>query len=194
MVGEAGAVVKQVDLGQITPELAKTLVDLMEAVDRKKPKQQDIDALRRHLIQVSGLWRLIMDLTEVAERQVLTEVTMPRSGTEAMKVGLERVKEELGYSTAPMLERLLIEQVALCWLRQNVMELKLTRATTGTYTLTVGAYWEKRLSPAQSRYLRACETLARVRKLLRLTPLVQVNIAANGGQQVNLIQTPGGDM
>jgi len=194
VVGEAGAVVKQVDLGQITPELAKTLVDLMEAVDRKKPKQQDIDALRRHLIQVSGLWRLIMDLTEVAERQVLTEVTMPRSGTEAMKVGLERVKEELGYSTAPMLERLLIEQVALCWLRQNVMELKLTRATTGTYTLTVGAYWEKRLSPAQSRYLRACETLARVRKLLRLTPLVQVNIAANGGQQVNLIQTPGGDM
>jgi hypothetical protein len=39
---------------------------------------------------------------------------------------------------------------------------------------------------AQARYLRACETLARIRKLARSTPALQVNIAADGGRQVNL--------
>jgi hypothetical protein len=34
-------------------------------------------------------------------------------------------------------------------------------------TLTLGMYWEKRLSAAQRRFTRACETLARVRKLSR---------------------------
>jgi integrase/recombinase XerD len=39
------------------------------------------------------------------------------------------------------------------------------------------------------QYLRACETLARVRKLIRRTPAIQVNIAAAGGQQLNVVQT-----
>jgi hypothetical protein len=50
--------------------------------------------------------------------------------------------------------------------------------------LTLGQYWEKRLSAAQRRYLRACTTLARIRKM-RL-PAMQVNIAAEGGWHVNI--------
>jgi hypothetical protein len=53
-------------------------------------------------------------------------------------------------------------------------------------TLTLGIYWEKRLTAAQRRFTWACETLARVRKWSRNTPALQVNIAAEGGQQINL--------
>ena len=45
----------------------------------------------------------------------------------------------------------------------------------------------RRLSAAQRRFLRACESLARVRKLARTTPALQLNIAARGGQQVNVV-------
>ncbi len=48
--------------------------------------------------------------------------------------------------------------------------------------MTVGAYWDRRVSGAQARYLRAMEALARVRRLAMPQPL-QVNI---GGQQVNV--------
>ena len=48
-------------------------------------------------------------------------------------------------------------------------------------------HWERRLSAAQRRYLRACESLARVRKLGRTTPALQLNIATHGGQQVNVV-------
>lgn len=167
-------------------EIASSLVTLMHSVDTEKPKQQDIRALRECLRVVPDLWRGLMDLVEVTEGRVMGEMDMTRSMREGLEVGLQHLKEELGYSTAPMLEKLLIEQVALCWLRQNFTELTLTRAANSG-TLEQGEYWEKRLSATQRRYLRACETLARVRKLTLGTLALQVNIAAAGGQQVNMI-------
>ena len=98
---------------------------------------------------------------------------------------LSALRNELGYREAPLLEQLLIQHAALCWLKLSLVELQYSYATKGSITLTVGMYWEKRLTAAQKRFTRACETLARVRKLARNTPALQVNIAANGGQQVN---------
>ncbi len=51
------------------------------------------------------------------------------------------------------------------------------------HTLSTGAYFDRRVTSAQARYLRALlEALARVRRLAQPQPL-QVNI---GGQQVNV--------
>ena len=49
--------------------------------------------------------------------------------------------------------------------------------------LAAASYWERKLSAVQYRYLRSIETLARVRKLMGIQ-MVQINIAAEGGQQV----------
>ena len=40
---------------------------------------------------------------------------------------------------------------------------------------------------SQSRYLRACRTLAQVRRLARNIPALQVNINTDAGQQVNVL-------
>jgi len=45
-------------------------------------------------------------------------------------------------------------------------------------------YWDRHLAATQQRYLRARETLARVRR--QLHPTLQVHIAPLGGQQVNV--------
>jgi hypothetical protein len=66
------------------------------------------------------------------------------------------------------------------------VELHYSHVMKQSITLTLGIFEEKRLSAAQRRFTRACETLARVRKLSRNTPALQFNIAANGGQQVNV--------
>jgi hypothetical protein len=96
------------------------------------------------------------------------------------------LKKDLGYDDAALLEKLLIQQVALCWLKLNLVELTYSVTMAQSITLTLGVYWEKRLTAAQRRFTRACETLARVRKLSRNTPALQLNIATKGGQQVNL--------
>ena len=70
---------------------------------------------------------------------------------------------------------------ALCWLRLQLIEQQYSGVQAGNMTLPQGDYWERRLSAAQRRYLRAVETLARVRRLR--VPALQVNI---GEKQVNI--------
>ncbi len=76
------------------------------------------------------------------------------------------MRDNLGWSAASEIERILIEQICLNWLRLNLLESIHFIKTTGSHSSEHGIYWEKRLSGAQRRYLRACESLAKVRKLL----------------------------
>jgi hypothetical protein len=98
---------------------------------------------------------------------------------------LKSIRADLGLATSPPLEQLLIQQVALCWLNLNLVEYRHVNIMKQSISLTLGTYWDKRLSMAQKRFIRACESLARVRRLARRVPL-QVNIAAPGGQQINV--------
>jgi hypothetical protein len=77
---------------------------------------------------------------------------------------------------------LLIDQIVVCWLQMYITQYSYSSVMAESVTLNQGNYWERRLTIVQGRYLRAMETLARVRRLSRVTPL-QVNI---GGQQVNV--------
>lgn len=100
----------------------------------------------------------------------------------AIKADLEALRFNLGYDRASAAERLLIDLVVLCHLRVYCVEMWYSHAMAKDVTTASGLYWEKKVSAAQSRYVRAVEALARVRKLL--SPTLQVNIAASGGQQV----------
>ena len=60
---------------------------------------------------------------------------------------------------------MLIQHAALCWLRFGLLELEVTAHTKGSHTLTAGAYWDRRLTGAQRRFMRAVETLEKVRAL-----------------------------
>ena len=97
------------------------------------------------------------------------------------------LKKELGFGTAPPLERLLIEQVATARLRLVHAEHTYNQCVVGqSIPLAVAVYRDNLLSSTQARFLRAIETLARVRRLARNTPALQINIANDGGKQVNV--------
>jgi hypothetical protein len=79
---------------------------------------------------------------------------------------------------------MLIEHACVCWLRLAVMEVRYSCVVTANNTLRQIEHTERRLSEAQRRFNRACESLARVRKLSR--PSVQINVATEGGRQLNV--------
>lgn len=64
------------------------------------------------------------------------------------------------------------------------MEFRYTATVSASNTLKAVEHTERRLTEAQKRFNRACEALAKVRKLSK--PKVQINVAAAGGQQVNV--------
>ena len=133
------------------------------------------------------------DLAHLAATNMIARMARYPGMVEALFAGWDALQRELGYETATPLERLLIESVVLAWMRYHDVEMMYTRALSENHALELGVYWEKRVSAAQGRYLRAMETLARVRRLAcqRLAcqreeamPGVQVHVTQ---QQVSLI-------
>jgi hypothetical protein len=103
----------------------------------------------------------------------------PRSVKEAIDFAWVEMKTELGAADPSPLVKLLIQQVVLAWMRLGYVEYAYTNITGNSIRIARADYWERRLNTAQRRFVRASETLARVRKM---GPVIQVNIA---GQQVN---------
>ena len=140
--------------------------DLIEKTHKENPTAKDRAALRHALEESPKLWRWAGDVARVALDQVVME---HHEGSvymiESLQRGLTVMRQELGYETAPLLERLLIEQILICWLRLNLLEAWHLKKTTESHTSEIGLYWDRRLSNAQRRLTRATESLAKVRKL-----------------------------
>ena len=165
----------------IPPELAE-FGELVRKTEMSEPNPQDIQALRKYLDEHREVWRVLGDLSEFAyTRLVDASVGDQIAIRESLKTGRLAMRQDLGYEEASALERLLIDQVVLCWLRMSHVELHYTAMSNHDRPLSLREYWERRLSATQRRYLRACETLARVRRL-RL-PSLQINV---GDSQVNV--------
>ena len=143
------------------------------------------------------MWRGLGDLARTATEGLIDAAGRNNvAKRESVKRGAEHLKRELGYSTAPAIERLAIEQVVLCWVAFYNMQESYTHARFAGENVLKSTieFRDKQLTTAQQRYFRAMEGLARIRKLTKGIDVVQVNIAANGGQQINMaMSTPAGE-
>jgi hypothetical protein len=93
--------------------------------------------------------------------------------------------EELAGENPSPMEKLLAENVALCWLNLHYYE-TIYAQNMKEYSRSQAEFHQKRIDRAHRRYLAAIKTLAQVRKLQ--LPSVQLNI---GEKQVNIGQMNG---
>ena len=191
---EAELAQKREALMRTSPDMQFILLGMDTCCEN--PPYEKVEALRKLLADNPDMWRGLGELARTA-----TENLIDKAGRndvakrESVKRGAEHLKRELGYSTAPTIERLAIEQVALCWVAfYNVQETYTYARYEGQNVLkSTMEFLDKQLTAAQQRYFRAMEGLARIRKLTKGIDVVQVNIAANGGQQINMAtSTPAG--
>jgi hypothetical protein len=96
----------------------------------------------------------------------------------------DEMRDRLGYETAPPIEGMMIEHIILCWLRLATAELQFSAVESHGGTLKQIEHHQRKVGAAQRRFTRGIESLARVRKLSLSS--VQINVAAKGGQQVNV--------
>jgi hypothetical protein len=151
----------------------------------KKPDPQDMQRLRQLAVQAPGF--LSACSTTASIRQQLIEKISHGNSRAFMLAEVDALTKQLGYDAAPPLERLLIDHILTVRLRLIDAENRYTSIVVGnSVTLQQGQYWDNLLSSAQARFLRAIETLARVRRLARNTPALQINIAQEGGRQANV--------
>jgi hypothetical protein len=161
---------------------------IIRKVDRDNPKPEDVNELRALLRRSETHWQVAGDLMERARRNAIDAMNWGKSKTvvrESMEEGMNRIRDQLGFAKAPMLERLLIEQVVTAWVRLSLCEIKYSHNMSGSSVgIPEADYWDRALSAAQRRYLRAIESLARVRRLK--LPALQVNVAQADAKQLNV--------
>ena len=170
-----------------TAALWSEITELRKRLDSaKKPDSKDVERLSQLAPAIPGFLSLACSATASIRQQLLEKIS--HGANRALLLGeTNALAKQLGYDTAPPLERLLIDFILTARLRLIAMENTYNRVVVNQpVTFKSGKYWDDRLTTAQMRYLRAIETLARVRRLERNTPTFQINIAREGGQQVNV--------
>lgn len=130
---------------------------LLDKTNKENPRSQDVKALSDLLSGEKSLdlWRSVASAGYLAELTVIENARATAAVKECWKHRLQVLKKELGYDESPLLEQLLIQQAALCWLKLNLVELSYSNTMKQSITLMLGMYWEKRLSAAQRRFTRA---------------------------------------
>lgn len=143
---------------------ATALGIVLKRCNRPDATSEDTKAMRRmlehypHLAELGDM--MLRALTESVRGDGTALAAVVRQGH------VERRKHELGYDAASTVEQPLLLHLILCEQRMGETEMRYERAMAReSFTYQEGAYWEGRVTSAQSRYLRAVETLARVRRV-----------------------------
>jgi hypothetical protein len=166
---------------------AKEAVELYEKLaNQKNPSGEDIDRLRKLVASTPAAWPLATH-TMPSLRQVIIEKMSHGPARAGMLAEMDILAKQLDYDAAPPLERLLIDHILTVRLRLIHAEHSYNQCVVNqSFTFQAGEFRDNLLSSTQARFIRAIEALARVRRLARNTPTLQINIAGEGGRQVNV--------
>lgn len=171
-----------------TPDPVQDLAAL--ARDKERAKKDTTASLVRTIDATlaidPGAWRQIFDMSLTTVSQII-DSAIAKKDSESRPILLANWRGMIAELTTPdatPLERLLIENVATTWLTWQITVYRYEGTVNGAQgcTLTKAKYWEDRVNAAQRRYLRAVETLARIRKIEHGIAL-QINIA---DKQINV--------
>ena len=164
-------------------ETENEVVVAFAKADSKEATPEDGQHLLALLKKHPGALGFTVDMAAAAISLVIRQMQTSEANRAIMREKLDQLRNSLCGQEASATEHLLIDQVVICYLRMNLTEQYYQNVMTDGCSLASASYWESKLSAVQRRYLRAIETLARVRKLMGI-PMVQINIATKGGQQV----------
>lgn len=150
-------------------DVEKRFRDLYDSTNKQTgAKESDAIALRDLMGDNAGekLWRRIPGPLRVAEEFALEHSPGITPGVvECWRLRPAETRHDLAGVNPSEVESLLAQHASLCWLRLAGVELLYTSKLGTSHTLTLGAYYDKRLTMAQRRFTRACETLERDRMM-----------------------------
>jgi hypothetical protein len=103
---------------------------LLAKTNKEHPRPQDVKALSDLIYNNKGLqlWRDVASAGQLAELTVIENSTAVAGLKECWRHRLQGLKNDLGNEGAPLLEQLLIQHAALCWLKLNLVELQYSNA------------------------------------------------------------------
>lgn len=171
------------DYKDIDPELGEILVRCL----CENPHEKDVESLKAKMVENPETYSIVFDVARGIEQRLIQE-SFPHPIMEiCIEAKVECIRDQMNYEDSPILDQLLIDNLTNCWLRLQWVEIFQVEDlySEGDKKPNFND-WEKRLTSTQWRFLRACETYMRYKKFIMKTPELQVNIATDKGQKVNV--------
>jgi hypothetical protein len=133
----------------------------------RKGNSEVLPELRELLDNRPTLWQHYGDLGRLAELAWIQAIVGEDLFLQE-NVGrrLAQIREDLGIAQASPLEKLLIQRIALNWMRVHHADIAAAQAMTSSNSTKMVQFWQKRLSEAERRYQVSIGALATVRRLL----------------------------
>lgn len=142
---------------------------LVQRIDKGNPKKEDLALLHKEFDRMPQLYRNVGNISKQVFESVIGDANKSIVFGESVERYAEEMKQELGYQSSTFIEKMLIDEVVMRWLRLSVMDSAHRNITSQSHRREEGMYIEKRLHLAQKNYLRASETLVKVRKMIAQT-------------------------
>jgi len=150
-------------------EKGAELYAIIQATNKEKPERGDIERLQTYLEQHPNEVEKLGNLANHVETQVLESAFNTVLTKKATYMHMADMRVDMGYDQSSAIEKGLIDNIVLCWLRLHICEFHYEKYTVNA-SLDRALFWEKVLSATQKRYLRSVEALARIRKLQQPSP------------------------
>jgi len=156
--------------GKIGGQTKDELNALIQRTNKANPKPEDVKLLTAWLDAAPSAALKIGNLQQSVFGEIFDKAVGHSTITrEAAERYIKYMKTELGYQSSTFVEQMLIDEIIMRWLRLQVTESNHKEVTYGEHTYRAGMYVDKRLHLAQRRYLKAIETLVKVRKMIAQT-------------------------
>lgn len=162
-------------------ELVERVNALLQLTDAENPKPADVQALQTLIAGHPEVWQQLGDLAFHAQEGILRLASNQLLVQAAIRKSAEELRHSLTLSSDTPVERLMVAHCVTSFLLHSAVERRYAEAHKFGMSPEDSLYWEKRLNAAQHRFLRAVETLTRLRRMS--APLMQVNI---GKRQTNI--------
>jgi hypothetical protein len=155
---------------------------LLAAANAPKAKPETADELRRFLNDHPHLTEKAELMTTAAEEAAVKRLVGVSPGSvELIRSELKGIRDRLGYEGSPQMERLIIREILVSWVWVQWNDMQLAESKNGPSI----EFWQRQASQAQKRFLRSCESLAKVRKLTErpVSPLAVAYLKGMAGRQ-----------
>ena len=126
--------------------------------------QKKVPELREFIAKHEDLFASANFLLNMPHNTLIMKLSGSKEGTRAIYLReVEALKQNLSSPDDTPLESLMIDRIVACYLRVSLAELLLS---FDNISYVQSAFLDKELTRANARFLRACDSLARVRVLI----------------------------
>ena len=157
---------------------------LVERANRSDgPPSDEINELRQFLDDNPDIWKRFTSYSGAVKVALQRKVSGEHGYREILDREYIERRNSLGWAEASRLERLLIERIMLFWLRLLWVENYNASFMRPEVSMRESEYADRLLGRAHGRYVKACESLAKMRAMLLATDVLREKVSKPEGAE-----------